>query len=127
MTLNRSKSASKAFQFSILPIALASLAGCHSRYVETTIDNRGPKNLQMVEVDYPSASFGVGNLAAGSQFHYRFKIQGSGNLKLQFTDPQGQTHDVDGPELNEGQEGRLTITIDPAGKVAWQPDLAHKP
>jgi hypothetical protein len=127
MTRNRSKSAQKAFRFSILPIALASLAGCHSRYVETTIDNRGPKNLQMLEVDYPSASFGVGNLAAGSQFHYRFKIQGSGNLKLQFIDPKGETRNIDGPELNEGQEGHLTITIDPAGKVAWQPELTPKP
>ena len=127
MTRNRSTFATRSSQLAILPIALASLAGCHSRFVETTIDNRGPKNLQMIEVDYPSASFGVGNLAAGSQFHYRFKIQGSGNLKLQFTDPQGHTHNVDGPELSEGQEGQLTIAIDPAGNVAWQPSLTNKP
>jgi len=127
MTRNRSNAAARSFQLSVLPVILASLAGCHSRYVDTTIDNRGPKNLQMIEVDYPSASFGVGNLAAGSQFHYRFKIQGSGILKLQFTDPQGQIHNVDGPELDEGQEGRLTIAIDPAGKVAWQPNLTNKP
>jgi hypothetical protein len=102
-------------------------AGCHSRFVETTIDNQGAKPLQMIEVDYPSASFGVGNLAAGGQFHYRFKIQGSGPVKLQFTDAQGQVHNVDGPDLNEGQEGRLTIAIDPAGKVAWQPNLTRNP
>jgi hypothetical protein len=106
---------------------LVLFTGCHSRYVETTIDNQGAKPLQMIEVDYPSASFGVGNLGAGGQFHYRFKIQGSGPVKLQFTDPQGQVHNVDGPELDEGQEGRLTIAIDPAGKVAWQPDLIKNP
>jgi hypothetical protein len=108
----------------LLPLLLA---GCHSRYVETTVENRGAAPLQMIEVDYPSASFGVGSLAAGGQFHYRFKIQGSGTLKLQFTDPQGQAHSLDGPELSEGQEGRLTIAIDPAGKVAWQPTLTAKP
>jgi hypothetical protein len=127
MTRHRSKSAAKSFQLAILLITLGALAGCHSRYVETTIDNRGPKNLQMIEVDYPSASFGVGNLAGGAQFHYRFKIQGSGNVKLQFTDPQGQTHNVDGPQLDEGQEGQLTIAIDPTGKVAWQPNLSKNP
>jgi hypothetical protein len=99
------------------------LAGCHSRFVETTIDNRSSTPLQLIEVDYPSASFGVGSLAANSQFHYHFKIQGSGPLKLEFTDAKGQVHNVDGPELNQGQEGSLTIAIGPDGKVNWQPDL----
>jgi hypothetical protein len=103
------------------------VAGCHSRYVETTIVNQGANPLQMIEVDYPSASFGVGNLGAGGQFHYRFKVQGSGPVKLQFTDAQGQVRNVDGPELQEGQEGRLTIAIDPTGKVAWQPNLTKNP
>jgi len=100
-------------------IALTTLAGCHSRFVEVTIDNQGPSTLHLIEVDYPSASFGVGNLAPAAQFHYRFKIQGSGPVKLEFTDDHGQTHNVDGPELNQGQEGRLTIVIDAAGKVIW--------
>jgi hypothetical protein len=103
------------------------LAGCHSRFVDTTVDNRGPKALQMIEVDYPSASFGVGSLAPGAQFHYRFKVQGSGALKLEFTDSQGLIHNVDGPELVEGQEGSLAIAIDPAGNVAWQPNLTRNP
>jgi hypothetical protein len=104
-------------------LAVASITGCHSHFVDVTIDNQGPATLHLIEVDYPSASFGVGNLAANSQFHYRFKIQGSGPVKLEFTDDKGQTHNVDGPELNQGQEGRLTIAIDAAGKVAWQPNL----
>jgi len=127
MTRNRRNYAAQSLQIAILPLLLASVAGCHSRYVETTIDNRGPNNLQMIEVDYPSASFGVGNLAPGAQFHYRFKIQGSGALKLQFTNPQGQTRNFEGPQLDEGQEGRLTIAIDPSGKVTWQPSLTDKP
>ncbi|AXC14685.1 hypothetical protein ACPOL_5437 [Acidisarcina polymorpha] len=98
--------------------------GCHSHFVDTTIDNQGPSAIHLVEVDYPSASFGVGNLAANSQFHYRFKIQGSGALKIEFTDSHGQVHNVDGPELNQGQEGRLIIAVGPEGKVSWQPKLS---
>ncbi len=127
MTRNRRNSAARPVQLAMLICVFALLAGCHSRFVETTIDNRGPNNLQMIEIDYPSASFGVSNLAPGAQFHYRFKIQGSGAVKLQFTDAQGKTHQVDGPELDEGQEGRLAIAIDPAGKVEWRPNLTNNP
>jgi hypothetical protein len=102
---------------------LAILAGCHSRFVEATIDNQSAATLHVVEVDYPSASFGTESIAAHSQFHYRFKLQGSGPLKLEFTGADGKVHDVEGPELREGQEGRLTITIDPTGNVSWQPAL----
>jgi hypothetical protein len=71
-------------------------------------------------VDYPSASFGTEVIPANSKFNYRFKIQGSGPLKLEFTDDHGKVKDSEGPQLHEGQEGRLTIAIDPAGKVTWQ-------
>jgi hypothetical protein len=103
--------------------ALSLLAGCHSPFVEATIDNQGSAALHMIEVDYPSASFGVGNLSGKSQFHYRFKIQGSGPLKLEFTDPQGKVRNLEGPVLNQGQEGRIVITIDGAQQVTWQPSL----
>jgi hypothetical protein len=102
---------------------LATMAGCHSRFVEATIDNRGPRPLQLVEVDYPSAGFGKDALAAHSQYHYRFKILGSGSVKLSFTDDQGKTHTSTGPELDEGQEGSLAITIDEVGHVQWTPEL----
>jgi hypothetical protein len=99
------------------------LAGCHSAFVETTIDNQGESLVRLVEVDYPSASFGVGSIAGHSQFHYRFKIQGSGPLKIEFTDAAGKVHDSDGPQLNQGQEGDLSIVIQPNGEVAWRPQL----
>jgi len=124
MTRKRSWFGSRFLFLGAMPLILTLLSGCHSRFVETTIDNQGPATLHLIEVDYPSASFGVGDLAAGSQYRYRFKIQGSGPLKLQFTDAQGQIHNVDGPQLEEGQEGRLTIVIDPQGRVAWRPSLA---
>ena len=104
-------------------LAIALLAGCHSRFVEVTIDNRASTPLRLVEVDYPSASFGAEQIAANSIFHYRFKIQGAGTVKLEFTDAQGQTHTAGGPELHEGEEGHLTVVVDEAGKVSWQPAL----
>ncbi len=105
-------------------LAIDLLAGCHSRFVEVTIDNQTSTPLRLVEVDYPSASFGAEQIAANSVFHYRFKIQGAGPVKLEYTDAQGQAHTFDGPELHEGEEGHLTIVVDAAGKVSWQPALA---
>jgi len=107
-----------------LPLIL--LFGCHSSFVEVTIDNQSPTPLRLVEVDYPSASFGAEAIPANSKFNYRFKVQGSGPLKLEFTDAQGKLHDTDGPQLREGQEGRLIITIDSAGNVSWQPTLTSR-
>ena len=65
------------------------LAGCRSRFVEVTIVNQGP-TLHVMEFDYPSASFGANVLAAGGKFHYRFKVQGSGPLSLQYEDGTGK-------------------------------------
>lgn len=102
---------------------LVSLPGCHSPFVQATIENQGQSPVRLVEVDYPDASFGVSNIAAQSQFHYRFKIQGSGPLKIEFTDATGKVHDNDGPQLSQGQEGSLNIIIEPTGEVTWQPEL----
>jgi hypothetical protein len=126
MSRIRRRSAAATLRNSALAIAVILLIGCHSRYVEVTIDNQGPTSLRLVEVDYPSASFGAEAIAANSKFHYRFKIQGSGSLKLEFTDAQGQAHDVNGPELSEGQEGHLMIVVDRNGRVTWQPSLAKE-
>jgi UDP-3-O-[3-hydroxymyristoyl] glucosamine N-acyltransferase len=46
--------------------ALMLVAGCHSYHVETTVENRTGAPIQLLEVDYPSASFGADSLAAGS-------------------------------------------------------------
>ena len=65
----------------------------------------------MLQVDYPSASFGVQRLAPGQVFHYRFKLLGSGPVKLTFIDAQNHEHAVTGPSLNEGQEGTLAVSV----------------
>ncbi|WP_433964742.1 hypothetical protein [Tunturiibacter gelidiferens] len=109
---------------SLLALAvLASLAttSCHSPYVATTVSNRTGQPIELLEVDYPSASFGTQNLADGSDFHYRFKVLGSGKMKLLYTDSTHKDHKEEGPTLNEGAEGSLTIAITPTG-VTWRPD-----
>lgn len=99
------------------------LSGCKSAFVAAELKNDTPSPLSVVEVDYPSASFGTQSLAPGGTFRYRFKILGSGPTKLTYTDMQGHEHTATGPTLQEGSEGSLAIRISPGG-VAWEPHLA---
>ncbi|AFL88202.1 hypothetical protein Terro_1912 [Terriglobus roseus DSM 18391] len=87
------------------------LTGCHSHYIQATITNASDAPLNVVQVDYPSASFGTQLLAPGASFHYRFKLLGSGNIKVSFIDAAKHEHAQTGPWLNEGQEGTLDITL----------------
>ncbi|WP_263365699.1 hypothetical protein [Edaphobacter bradus] len=101
-------------------------AGCHSPYVEATVSNQTSQPIQLIEVDYPSASFGAQSLAPGQDFHYRFKVLGEGKMKLTYTDSTNHEHKFDGPSLHEGAEGPLTITISPDG-AHWQPHFTSRP
>ena len=89
----------------------ACLGGCRSPYVEADVINATGASVTLVEVDYPSASFGVESLGAGATYHYRLKILGSGPTKLLWTDAARQDHSVAGPELHEGQSGTLRVTL----------------
>jgi hypothetical protein len=99
---------------------LFTATGCHSPYVATTVSNRTTQPIEILEVDYPSASFGTQALPSGADFHYRFKVLGSGSMKLLYTDAAHHDHKSDGPFLKEGAEGPLTIVIADTG-VTWQP------
>ena len=106
---------------------MLAVTGCHSPYIEATISNYTSQPIELIEVDYPSASFGTQNLAPGADFHYRFKVLGSGSTKLLYTDSAHKDHKSDGPSLTEGTEGSLAIVIAPSG-VTWQstpPAPAH--
>ena len=108
------------------PATALLITGCHSAYIDATISNHTDKPLSLVELDYPSASFGTQTLAPGGDFHYRFKILGSGKLKLIYTDTSNTEHDITGPQLGEGEEGELQVTVDPSG-VEWGGQLkGHK-
>jgi hypothetical protein len=95
----------------VVLVAVVGLSGCKSRYVEATVHNGSGAAVSVVEVDYPSASFGKETLADGADYHYRFKVQGGGALKVLWTDKGNQDHSVAGPQLREGDEGTLRVTI----------------
>jgi hypothetical protein len=100
-------------------------AGCHSAMVDSTVQNRSGSPISLLEVDYPSASFGTQNLADGADFHYRFKKLGNGPLKLTYTDSARHDHSSAGPEIREGSEGLLTIFVGPSD-VRWQTTFRQK-
>ena len=106
-------------------VALLTLSGCHSAYIAATISNRTPEPLSLIEVDYPSASFGTQTLAPGRDFHYRFKVLGSGPTTLLWTDAAHQDHKNSGPALHENDEGTLSITFNPNATPAWNLQLTH--
>lgn len=105
-----------------LAAALLPLAGCHSRFIETTVQNASGGPVRLLEVDYPSASFGVEVLEPNAVFHYRFKVIGQGAVKLDWTDKAGQEHTASGPSLQEGQEGQLSIVLT-GGQPLWRKNL----
>ena len=84
--------------------------------------NRTPVAISLLELDYPSASFGTQLLAPGATFRYRFKILGSGPTKLTYTDSAQHEHTANGPALHEGEEGMMVVSIAPAG-VDWKSNL----
>ncbi|MGP8173246.1 MAG: hypothetical protein ACLP7O_01710 [Terracidiphilus sp.] len=107
--------------------ALMVAAGCHSYHVETTVENRTGGAIQLLEVDYPSASFGANSLAAGGIFHYRIQLRGNGPLKVQYTASDGRQAQIEGPMLAERQEGRIEIVLLPGGKAEFHPKLNPQP
>lgn len=96
--------------------------GCKSAYIEATVHNDTGGVVRLVEVDYPSASFGKESLPAGAEFKYRFKVLGSGATKVAWTDAERKEHTVTGPSLKEGDEGRLTIRLEQQTAL-WTPQL----
>lgn len=107
----------------LAPLLLA--AGCHSYHIDTTIQNRTGAAIRLLEVDYPDASFGTDIVTAGSDYHYRIQIQGSGPLKITYTGPGNTQVHIKGPELTQHQQGRLQIVLLPGGKADFQPDLTR--
>lgn len=101
------------------------VGGCHSFHVEVTVENRTGALVQLLEVDYPSASFGTGELAPQADYHYRIQLRGTGPLKIQYTEGnlRGKSVQITGPTLVERQEGKLEIVLLPGGKAVFHSDL----
>lgn len=102
---------------------LSSLLACHSYHIDATIENHSGSTVTLLEVDYPSASFGADTLAANSVFHYSFQVRGSGQLSVQYTAANGHEVQVKGPTLYEKQQGRLEIVLLPDGKIDFHSSL----
>jgi hypothetical protein len=99
-------------------LALAGLSGCKSAYIQARIHNATDARVTLVEVDYPSASFGTESLAPGGDFNYRLQVLGSGETKVLWTDAAHRAHTVAGPTLHEGESGSLVITL-ADGTAQW--------
>ncbi len=108
----------------VTPIALTLLflTGCHSAYVEANVHNATGGPVTLLEVDYPSASFGKDELAADANFHYRFKILGSGPTKVTWTDARHHELSLTGPQLYEGQQGSVSVSL-AENKADWKLSL----
>ena len=105
-------------------VGVVLVGGCKSPYVNATVKNDTGAAVTLVEVDYPSASFGRESLAAGAIYPYRFKILGSGATKVSWTDSERKPHTSDGPQLHEGQQGQLEITLTATG-AQWSQQLTQ--
>lgn len=103
------------------------LAGCRSSHIEVTVENRTGTAIQLLEVDYPSASFGAGSLAAGQDYHYQIQVRGSSAVKVQYSDATGHQQQMTGPMLMEHQQGTLIVTLLPKGKAEFHPELTQVP
>jgi hypothetical protein len=110
--------------FGLLLIGAGFLCGCHSYQVDTTVENRTGAAIELLEVDYPTASFGADALASGADFHYRFQVRGSGSIKVQYSETGShRVRQMSGPEVFERQEGALEIVLLPEGKASFHAQL----
>jgi hypothetical protein len=117
----------KGLLAAMLAPMLLCAAGCHSYPLEITVENRTGGVIQLLEVDYPSASFGANSLAAGQTLRYRIQVRGNGPLKVEYTGRDGHQVQMAGPTLAERQEGRIEIVLLPEGKAEFHPQLTPMP
>ena len=108
---------------SIFSCGLLAATACHSYHIDTTIENRTGADIQLLEVDYPSASFGADRIVSGAVYHYRFQVRGNGSLKITSTGADEKQVQISGPTLVERQQGQLKIVLLPAGKAQFLPQL----
>ena len=121
--MTRIGSVHRALFAAFLSAVVLTAAACHSYHIDATIENRTGADIQLLEVDYPSASFGVDRIASGAVYHYRFQVNGSGPLKITYTGADQKQVQIDGPTLVERQQGQLKIVLLPAGKAQFLPQL----
>jgi hypothetical protein len=113
----------RVFTATILLLGLSLFTACHSYHIEATVENHTGGTVTLLEVDYPSASFGKDTLATDESFHHRIQTRGSGPISVQYTGPHGHAVQVQGPQIYEQQEGSIDIVLLPNGKAEFHPAL----
>lgn len=96
---------------------------CRSPHVDISVENQTGSEIRLLEVDYPSASFGADSLAADATMHYKVQLQDKGAVKVQYMTPDHKQPQATGPEISEGQYGKLEIILLPDGKAEFHPEL----
>lgn len=114
----------KRLGFTISLLALAVLGGCRSRVVNVKLINTSAQPLSVIVVDYPTATFGVNKLDPGATYEYPIKVLGSGQLKVQFTDANGQNHSFTGPSLEKNDAGVVAVKLTQESASATS-DVSH--
>ena len=114
---------SRILATALVPMVLWA-AGCRSHHIDVTVENRTGATIELLEVDYPSASFGAERLAAGEVFRYSIQVRGNGPLKVEYTGSDGRQAQMNGPTLTEHQEGQFQIVLLPGGGAEFHPQLA---
>lgn len=114
----------RAVAVSMLAFAVTAIDGCRSYRVQVSVENRTGTTVQLLEVDYPSASFGADTIVAGSTMRYSLQVRGTGPVKVQYTVGGAQAQ-VTGPALSEKDQGKLLIVLLPGGKAEFTPQLTH--
>jgi VCBS repeat-containing protein len=115
----------KPIVVTVLAAACFAVSACRSAFIQTAIVNHSGSPVRLLEIDYPSASFGTQQIAADGVYRYHFKVQDSGPVKMTFTNSAGKTITLTGPTLHEGQQGNLTITIQSDDTVTFAPVLSY--
>lgn len=105
-------------------LLLCLLSACRSAHVNIIVENHTGSPVKLLEVDYPSASFGADSIAPDANYRYRIQVRLSGPVKVSYT--ESATHKLrqtTGPQLFEGQNGQLDIVLLPDGKAQFNPQL----
>ena len=99
--------------------------GCKSALINVTVSNHRATALSLVEVDYPSASFGIQNLGPGQDYHYRLKIIGTGPTTVLWNEGKDQKKSS-GPVLRDGDDGALSVTFTDSPNPTWDVALTNR-
>ena len=116
----------RAPQIAAAMLLCLSAAGCHSAFISATVSNHRTTPVTLVEVDYPSATFGIQNLAPGENYQYKFKVLGKGPVNLVWTDASKRDQKSSGPVLREGDEGTLNISFPADAPPTWKLQLKNR-